>query len=632
MDFQEHFSRLQALLVIERNEDRQQFLQKIRNRSIADRKRDGVCWFPIQVTGSRLGIGEKWELSLERRLSDQERHHFQVGTSASVFVDNGSSNHPSASGIISRLSENKITIMLNRDDPPEWLEDGKLGIDLLFDESTYDEMDRTLARLKQVKDGRIKDLIPIMLGVGQPQIDSAHFIPYPHLNQSQNEALQSIRGAKDLAIVHGPPGTGKTTTLVQAIVETVESEKQVLVCASSNAAVDLLVEKLHEQSVNVLRLGHPARVNEEVVTHTLDAQLAVHDDARTLKDLRKQAEEYFKLGGKYKRKFGREEAQQRKMLKAEARKLKDEALMLENYMIDDLLNKAQVIACTLVGVNHQHMYRRTFKTVFIDESSQALEPATWIPIFKAHRVVMAGDHLQLPPTVKSHQAAKDGLGMTLFERSIRAYEHASMLRTQYRMHPDIMAFSNHTFYDGKLETADLVMQRRQLFNEPAEFIDTAGAGYQDEMNPETLSTFNKEEAEFVISHLLRLSEELSTESYVTYGVIAPYKAQVELLNKLLAGQGLPIELMKRISVNTVDAFQGQERDVIIMSLTRSNSEGIIGFLADERRLNVAMTRARHKLVMVGDSATLASDKLFNQLIEYHQAKGSYHSVFEYLYS
>jgi ATP-dependent RNA/DNA helicase IGHMBP2 len=631
MDFNEHFSKLQALLSVERKEDRRQFLEKIRNRSIQDRKRDGVCWYPIHVTGSRLGLGEKWELSLERNPSDKERHHFQAGTSASVFVDTGD-NHPNASGIISRIYDNKITIMLNREDPPEWLKDGKLGIDLLFDESTYDEMDRTLARLKHVKDGRMKELIPILLGEGSPRFDKSHLITYPHLNESQNEALQQIRGAQDLAIVHGPPGTGKTTTLVQAIAETVDREKQVLVCASSNAAVDLLVEKLHEQSVNVLRLGHPARVNEEVITHTLDAQLAVHDDAKSLKDIKKQAEEFFKLGSKYKRKFGREEAQQRKRLKAEARKLKDEASMLENYMIDDLLNKAQVIACTLVGVNHQHMYRRHFKTIFIDEASQALEPANWIPIFKADRVVMAGDHLQLPPTVKSIEAAREGLGMTLFERSINAYQEKSMLKVQYRMHPTIMDFSNKQFYENKLETAESVLNRVQLFDEPAEFIDTAGAGYQEEINPETLSTFNKEEATFVIDHLMRIKEHLKEAAYATFGIIAPYKAQVEWINRMLKEKNLSQEEIKKISINTVDAFQGQERDVILMSLTRSNAEGIIGFLADERRLNVAMTRARHKLVLVGDSATLASNSLFNQLIEYHQEQGSYHSVFEYLYA
>lgn len=630
MDIKAHFSHLQSLLQVERTEDRKQFLQKIRNRSIQDRKRDGVCWYPVQVTQSRLGVGEKWTIGIERRPLDQQRHHFQVGASASLFVEHGK-NHPSSSGIISRVQENKITIVLNRDDPPEWLDDGKLGLDLMFDESTYDEMDRTLDRLKNVKEGRMQELINTLLGQSAPSFENAYQIDFPSLNGSQNKALHHIRTAADLALVHGPPGTGKTTTLIQSIVETVSKEKQVLVCAPSNAAVDLLVERLHEQSINVLRLGHPARVNEEVVMHTLDAQLSMHSDAKTLKDLRKQAEEYFKLGGKHKRKFGREEAQQRKLLKAEARKLKDEASVLENYMMDDLLNSAQVIACTLVGANHQHMYRRHFKTVFIDESSQALEPANWIPIFKADRVVMAGDHLQLPPTVKSKDAAKEGLGKTLFERCIESYEESSLLEVQYRMHPQIMSFSNEKFYQGKLRTDELVLQRNALFMEPVTFIDTAGAGYSESVNEETLSTFNKEEAHFVIAHVKKLLDEVSDHSYFTTGIIAPYKAQVEQLNKHIKDLNLSEEQRKKISINTVDAFQGQERDLIIMSLTRSNADGIIGFLADERRMNVAMTRARHHLCLVGDSATLASHPFFDQMIQYFQSINAYHSVFEYLY-
>ncbi len=630
MDFKAHFSHLQSTLQVERAEDRKQFLQKIRNRSIQDRKRDGVCWYPVQITNSKLGVGEKWTISIERRITDQQRHHFQVGSSAALFVDAGK-RQPSSSGIISRVQENKITMVLNRDDPPEWLDDGKLGLDLMFDESTYDEMDRTLARLKEVKEGRMRDLVKVLLGQSMPQFSKPFSMEFPTLNQSQNTALEHIRSAHDLALVHGPPGTGKTTTLVQAIVETVGYEKQVLVCAPSNAAVDLLVERLHQQSINVLRLGHPARVNEEVVMHTLDAQLSMHADAKTLKDLRKQAEEYFKLGGKYKRNFGREEAQQRKMLKAEARKLKDEATILEDYMVDDILNNAQVIACTLIGANHQHMNRRHFKTVFIDESSQAMEPAAWIPVFKADRVVMAGDHLQLSPTVKSMEAAKEGLGDTLFERCIDAYDNASLLEMQYRMHPKIMSFSNQKFYKRRLITNELVLQRKALFDEPVVFVDTAGAGYTEQLNEETLSTFNTEEAQFVISHSLKLLNQVKEETYFTTGIIAPYKAQVEQLNRLIRGKGMSEEERKRISINTVDAFQGQERDLIMISLTRSNADGIIGFLADKRRMNVAMTRARHHLCLVGDSATLANHPFFDEMIQYFQSINAYHSVFETLH-
>ncbi|MFT4739129.1 MAG: ATP-dependent RNA/DNA helicase IGHMBP2 [Paraglaciecola sp.] len=630
MDFNEHFSKLQSLLKIEREEDRKQFLQKIRNRSVNDRKRDGVCWYPVKVKASRLGVGDKWSLTVERNVADNQRHHFQTGCSVSLFVETAS-GQLSVSGIVSKLIDNSMTIILNQEEPPDWVDDRKLGVDLLFDESTYDEMDRTLARLKTLKGGRIKELIPVLLGQRIPYREEGYEISLPQLNDSQNAALQGIRSAKDIAIVHGPPGTGKTTTMVHAIVETVAHEKQVLVCAASNAAVDLLVERLHNQSINVLRLGHPARVNEEVVVHSLDVQLSMHADANMLKDLRKKSEEYFALGGKFKRKFGREEAQQRRLMKAEARKLKEDAKALEEYMIQDLLNHAQVIACTLVGSNHRHMHKRTFKTVFIDESSQALEPANWIPIFKADRVIMAGDHLQLPPTVKSKEANKAGLGMTLFERCINSYEDRLMLTTQYRMHDDIQFFSNRYFYQNQLQAADYVKQRRQLFTEAAVFIDTAGAGYMEELNQETLSTYNTEEAAFVIDQLCQVIDQLIDEEHFSIGVIAPYSAQVEKLRAALRKKSLAADVLKKVSIHTVDAFQGQERDVILISLTRSNAEGIVGFLANERRMNVAMTRARHKLIMVGDSSTLATNPFFNELIEYFQQRNQYHSVFEYLY-
>ena len=627
---EEHFSTLRQLLKREREEDRKQYQQKIRNRSIDDRKHEGVCWYPLIVKKSYLGLGEKWVLEIHRTTNLGDRHLFQPGSSAAVFVNQGK-NSPSATGIISRVHEDKITIMLNRDDPPSWIDEGKLGLDLLFDESTYDEMDKALLRLTGVKEGRLKELISIMMGNTRPFFSNIQEIKFPFLNNSQNEAIQLIRSAQDVGLVHGPPGTGKTTTMVQAITEVLEREKQVLVTAPSNAAVDLLVEKLHQQKVNVVRMGHPARVTVDVVSHTLDAQLGTHPDAKMLKDIRKKSEELRRMGKKYRRKYGREEAAQRKRLIYEARKMKDEALQLEDHMINDILNSASVIACTLVGANNQYLYHRTFKTVFIDESSQALEPASWIPIMKASRVIMAGDHKQLPPTVKSKEAMADGFGETLFERCMKVYEADVMLRTQYRMHPSIMDFSNRHFYRGELETAAQILNRDQLFNEPVEFIDTAGCGYQESINEETLSTYNTEEAHFTLTYLSKILEEGTFNRIPSVGVIAPYKAQVEMLRSKLGDHKWPEDQLSRLVINTVDAFQGQERDIMFISLTRSNPMGIIGFLADQRRMNVALTRARHKLVVIGDSATLSSTPFFNQMIDHFQKKNQYRSAFEYLY-
>lgn len=631
MKYTDHFLNLLKLIKQEREEDRKQYEHKIGNRSLPDRKKEGVTWYPVTINKSYVGTGERWVFQVERTTDLEQRHHFQPGSSVSLFL-NDEKRKLTVSGIVMRMNQNKMTFMLNSDDPPDWVDEGKLGVNLLFDESTYDEMEKTLKKLSKISDGRVFELMPILMGDQAPFFKDKPSISFPGLNDSQNAALNKIREAEDLALVHGPPGTGKTTTLVRAIKEKVSEEKQVLVCAASNAAVDLLAEKLTEQEVRVLRIGHPARVTDTVVSTTMDARLASHQDSKMLRDLRRKSEEMRQMGWKYKRNFGREERQQRRMLLDEAKSLKDEAHQLEGHMIFDELNKAQVIACTLVGANNSNLINRQFKTVFIDEASQALEPASWIPIMKSQKVVMAGDHWQLPPTVKSREADKAGLSQTIFERTIKAYDVDTMLQTQYRMHPQIMAFSNQYFYNADLESGEIIHKRRQLYNEPVAFIDTAGCGYDEEKNPETLSTFNVEEAHFVLERLDKLVVEGGEDfKKLSIGIIAPYKAQTEKLRAGIVRYEWWKELEQNITINSVDAFQGQERDIILMSLVRSNPDGEIGFLGDIRRMNVAMTRARHLLIMVGDSATLSANDFFDQLIQDLQRRGFYHSAFEYIY-
>ncbi len=629
MDIAEHFRSLLELLKVEREEDRKQYEEKIRNRSLEDRKKEGVTWYPVTIGKSYLSTGEKWTLQLEKTTLNQSKNYFQSGSSVSVFLGDNS-KRLTATGIISRISEKYMTVVLNREDPPEWLDEGKIGVNLLFDESTYDEMERTVKKLAKVREGRLGELIKILCGEHEPTFLPKVQLNHPSLNHSQNEALSLINAAQDVGLVHGPPGTGKTTTLVEAIKETVNTEKQVLVCASSNAAVDLLAERLGVQGIHVLRLGHPARVTEEVVASTLDARLSEHNDAKLLRDLRRKSEEMKSIGHKYKRNFGPSERQQRRLLLQEAKVLKEEALALEHYMIRDEVDKAQVIACTLVGANSQYLYNRTFNTLFIDEASQALEPASWIPILKVKRVVMAGDHYQLPPTIKSVKAAKEGLSETLFERCIRKYKEANvMLDVQYRMEQPIMQFSNQYFYKGRLKSGDLIASRRKVFPQAVEFIDTAGCGYEEKINPETLSTYNEQEAQFLLNRLDQLVADYPAEvSRMDIGIIAPYKAQVEVLRAKIEPYDWHKEL-KRITINTVDAFQGQERDLIAISLVRSNPLGEIGFLGDTRRMNVAMTRARFLLLMAGDSSTLSSHDFFDQLIQYYQQNSLYRSAFEY---
>ena len=630
MDFIEHFAHLNDLLKKERIADREQYEQKIRNRSIVDRRKEGVCWYPLLINNSRLSTGERWVLTVERTQEVGKRHLFHVGTSVSLFLAEEKVTR-SANAVVSRIAENTMTIVLNRDDPPPWLDDGKLGVDLLFDESTYDEMAKTLKRLIKSESGRIMELLPVLLGKKEPSFQQVKRYQGIGLNDSQNAAITKVLGANEMATIHGPPGTGKTTTLVESICAVLQTENQVLVCAPSNAAVDLLVERLHQQEVSVLRLGHPGRVDEEVMSHTLDVQLAQHSDAKMLKDLRKKSEELKKTGFKFKRKFGREERLQRQMLLDEARKMREDAMQLEDHMIYQLLQDTQVVACTLIGANSDYLRKRNFTTLFVDECSQALEPANWVPILKSDRVIMAGDHQQLAPTVKSKEAAKEGLEETIFGRCIRTYGATAMLKVQYRMQPEILEFSNLKFYGGKMETGENVQNRRQIFSEALSFIDTAGCGFNEEVNPETLSTFNKEQGHFSLTLINRLLEEYEELHQMSIGIIAPYRAHLDILRRGIVHFPWYEELRKQISIQSVDGFQGQERDLILIDLVRSNDRGEVGFLSEIRRTNVAMTRARFKLIIVGDSATLSSSRFYDELIGFCQEKGAYSSAFEYLY-
>ena len=527
-------------------------------------------------------------------------------------------------GVVGFLKDDLMRVVLNQADLPEWLYKDKIGVNLLFDDGTYREMNKALVQVIQSKNNRLAELKAIFYGDQEARERKGHAYNLPTLNYGQNEAFANIIHAEDVMFVHGPPGTGKTTTLVKCIKETARLEKQVLVCAPSNAAIDLLVERLVEEGVNVVRLGHPARLTPEVIENSLDVRISKHPEFPRLKELRKKSEEFRAMAGKYKRHFGREERQQRNHLYKEARALKGESREIEDYITHSLIDQAEVVACTLTGASHQLIQDRHFKSVFIDESSQAMEAATWIPILRADRVIMSGDHHQLPPTIKSHKAAKAGLEDTLFAKGIRAQpDSVTMLQTQYRMEEAIMRFSSREFYEDRLEADSSIAHRHNPFQEPIRMIDTAGAGYEEKVKKETLSTYNEEEAAL----LVKLLEDEQLEG-MSVGVIAPYKAQTELLRKLIEKSELLTPFRESIDVNSVDAFQGQERDVIYISLVRSNSEGEIGFLKEYRRMNVAMTRARVRLVLIGDSATLGHDPFFTKLIDYVQQHGLYESVYQ----
>ena len=433
----DYFTRLQELLKIERTDDRESYLKLAASSSVSDRRAAGLCWHPISIGATEPTRGDYLNVEVERRSHLDVTHQLQFGRPTVLF-----SNHdPSyrVEGVISYLNGDRLKINLFTEELPDWTRDGKLGIELLFDNNSYDEMQ---SALKLAATAKNNTLVNVLTGNQHPTFNHTEPITVAALNAGQQLAVNKILAANELAIVHGPPGTGKTTTLVQAL-KLLAAKEQILVVAPSNAAVDLLSEKLSNEGLNVLRIGNPARVSERLLSLTLDSQMTAHPYMKDSKKLKKQAAEYKNMAHKYKRSFGRAEREQRKALFDEAHKLMREVAKAEEFIIADLVSKAQVITATLAGANHWTIKNLKFGTVVIDEAAQALEPACWIPIVKAQKVVFAGDHQQLPPTIKSDAAARGGLSTTLMEKCVALYPEAVvLLEEQYRMNKTIMGFSS----------------------------------------------------------------------------------------------------------------------------------------------------------------------------------------------
>jgi len=637
----ERLQHLVKLLKIERDEDFAQYQQHFSRNNINHRKESGVTWYPIVISNVEIGLGEYLAIDIERTSNFNEAHQFSGGKQAALF-SNKHSDVENIVGTVKVLGPNKIRLSTNLDELPDWCEEGKLGINILFDETSYREMNIAMDKVLKADKTRLAQLRDVLLGLKKPNFEKLAPIVLPRLNSSQNEAVNKILSAKDIAIIHGPPGTGKTTTLVQAIRETLKNESQVLVCSSSNTAVDLLTEKLHREGISVLRLGNPARISEEVLINTLDAKIAAHESYKELKSFRKTAEEYFRMAGKYKRVFNRDEREQRQLYYQQAKQIMREANNLEDYIIQSQFDKAQVIACTPVGSSGRMMRNRHFSTLFIDEAAQALEPMCWIPITRSDRVIFAGDHCQLPPTVKSKIAEAQGLKETLFEHCMHIEHVSVMLNTQYRMHEHIMNFSNQKFYNAGLIAHESVKNNALSYNDdefllstPVDFIDTAGCGFNEELNLESLSISNPEEAQLLLKHLKLLLQQYfqnnMPEKKLTVGIISPYKEQVQYLTQRVAEDEELKTFPAHIAIKTIDGFQGQERDIIYISLVRSNDNREIGFLSDIRRMNVALTRAKKKLVVIGDSATLANHAFYKDFLDYADSINAYKTAWEFNY-
>lgn len=637
----EHLEHLLELLSIEKEEDIRLYREKVLSRKLKDRVKDGYSWYPVRMNRVFVGMGERWTVEIEAPEGMKtDNQVFQSGGAVSLFGMDADRESGRIYGVITYLRKGRMRISVGMEHLPDWLNRSRLGIDIEFDDKTYQEMEKALRKaIDPGKNKRLAELRDILLS---KRAASSHNwevqFRHPALNESQNEAIQKSLEALDVAIIHGPPGTGKTTTMVQAIKETVLHEHQVLVCAPSNTAVDLLTLRCHEEGIHVVRLGNPARVEEELQDLTLDASITRHQDYGALKKLRKDAEEMRRQAAKHTRRGAWEDRKRRGQLFREARELKDMARQLEDYILNQTIQRAEVITCTLTGAASSVIGRKRFHTVFIDEAGQALAPACWIPIKKANRVIMAGDHQQLPPTVKSFEAGKAGLHETLFETVINLKPDVSvMLNRQYRMHEQIMEFSARQFYDGQLE-ADPGVRFRSLGDDfpPVEFVDTAGCGFNEKRHSETRSLYNAEEGQLLLRHLATLLRDLqkadpeTINERFTVGLIAPYKAQVMKLQEQVEASPMLSTYARNLTIKTVDGFQGQERDVVYISLTRSNDKGEIGFLKDIRRMNVALTRARKKLVVVGDSATLGEHSFYKAFLDYIEEIGAYRSAWEYV--
>lgn len=632
----DYFKKLQDLLKTERQEDKRLYEQSTETSSVTERRANGLAWYPVAIRGSEMSRGDYITVEIERTTHQDISHQIRFGVPAALFSNHDARQYR-VEGIISHISGNNLKITLQTDELPEWSRDGKLGIDLLFDDNSYDEMAAALKSAAAIcEKGKGDHLIRILTGEKPPGFQEAvPAITIPFLNPSQLHAVSKIMAANDLAIVHGPPGTGKTTTLVQAIKKLIERDRnQVLVVAPSNTAVDLLSEKLSDEGLNVLRVGNPVRVSERLMALTLDSKMAEHSSMKEIKKMKKQANEFRNMAHKYKRNFGYAEREQRRALFNEAHKIMKEVGNTEQYVIDDIISRAQVITATLVGSNHYTVERLSYHTAVIDEAGQALEPACWIPILKAKKLILAGDPYQLSPTVKSNTAAKNGLGDTLLEKCIALHpQSVVLLEEQYRMNATIMGYSSKIFYENKLKAHPSVAHHL-LFtgDDPLLFIDTAGCGFEEKA--EGTSTTNPEEAVFLLKHLARLASLLNEyyqpEAFPSVAVISPYKQQIAILKEQLLHTPALQAYGNKIAVNTIDSFQGQERDIVYISMTRSNSEGEIGFLSDIRRMNVAMTRARKKLVVIGDSATLSRLSFYADFISYAEKMNAYKSAWEFM--
>lgn len=611
-----YLQRQYDLLQLEYEYEKELFKQQTELMGIGRKVKRGMCWYPLDIGRSYYNALNQLVVEVERREDKEIEHLFEYGRPVCFFTQDviGKLTYLPFVATVNYVDEDRMVVVLPNADALLSLQSKEvLGVQLYFDETSYRLMFEALKQVIGAKNNRLAELRDIFHGT-QP-VSTFTFQPqrFPWLNRTQEEAVNKVLHAKDVAIVHGPPGTGKTTTLVEAIYETLHRENQVLVCAQSNMAVDWISEKLVDRGVNVLRIGNPSRVNDKMLSFTYERRFESHPDYPQLWGIRRAIRDlYTKL----------RRANDRENIRTKINSLKDRASEIEIRINTGLFSESRVIACTLAGSANRLLIGQKFGTLFIDEAAQALEAACWIAIRKADRVVFAGDHCQLPPTVKCIEAVRGGLGHTLMQCVVKQKpETVSLLKVQYRMNDEIMRFSSEWFYGGMLQSAPEVKYRGILdFDTPIEWVNTEGMDCNEEFVGESYGRINKPEAELSISQLksyiTRIGKERFLDEHIDVGVISPYKAQVQYLRQLIKRDTFFKPFRPLITVNTVDGFQGQERDVILISLVRANEDGQIGFLNDLRRMNVAITRARMKLIILGDASTLTRHAFYRKLYTY----------------
>jgi len=673
-----------TLLQLEYYTEKEAFRKLTEQMGMQRKVKRGDAWFPLQVGKSFYNSLNQTAIEVFRTSDQDIEHNFEFGRPVMFFMvkkmgknenqgntalqqpENASdANHKvqnsnlkgqsikyfSFTGTVSYVDGDRMVVTVPDSAPLLELQQSTdpIGVQLSFDETSYKLMFEALDRVMKAKNNRLAYLRDLFYSHQKAGRFSFEPMKFPWLNPTQERAVNEVLWAKDVAIVHGPPGTGKTTTLVEAINETLMRESQVLVCAQSNMAVDWISEKLVDRGINVLRIGNPTRVNDKMLGFTYERRFESHADYPQLWAIRKAIRELRKN-----RKKGSENYHQK------MDRLKSRAAEIEIRINAELFGEARVIACTLVGSAHRLLEGMKFGTLFIDEAAQALEAACWIPMRRASRVILAGDHCQLPPTVKSIAALRAGLGKTLMERiAENKPEVVTLLKIQYRMNDEIMRFSSDWFYGGKVESAPQIKYRSVLdYDHPITWIDTSNEenqitiegedapedsastsssvsaanqnsdlNFKEQFVGESFGRINKAEAELTLltlaEYFTKIGKQRVLEERIDVGIISPYRAQVQYLKKLIKKYEFFKPYRRLISVNTVDGFQGQERDVILISLVRSNDEGQIGFLKDLRRMNVAMTRARMKLIILGNKDTMTKHPFYKKLWEYVEAINNY---------